>query len=405
MKKLLCLIAALLMLCTCATAESHGSALDAFYSLTGTKATPEVPIKTSAEHLADIMSGAYTDVPADPIEAVTVAAALESLTAINSKDIAAYASQHALAVEQVRNAYYRSLANVLRAEIMVRPASEERYKNIQVILSLFLEKNAPTETEQATRQAIRKSMTPRHAATIAQEYQLPAEFVEFVIMDEQWDDDRWENDDDWKAETDWYDDVAADFIALTPGVMDDQNTSRVADMQAKLIALGYLVGKADGVFSEHTQEALRQFQRANGMPATGVYDAEANNRILSTNAVARWDYQNSFDDSPYLDDSPDYDNSADKTDSPDYDNSADKTDSPDYDNSADKTDSPSYDNSPDTADSPDYDNSPDNQNTPKPTDSPDYDDSPENQSAPKPTDSPDYDNSPDQPDSPDYEDS
>ena len=47
-------------------------------------------------------------------------------------------------------------------------------------------------------------------------------------------------------------------------------SNAVADMQNRLIALGYLKGKADGNFGSQTKLALMAFQRANGLTTDGV---------------------------------------------------------------------------------------------------------------------------------------
>jgi len=285
---------------------------------------------------------------------------------------------------------------VLRAEIMVNPASEARYQNVQVILSLFLETDE-TKVDHASREAIRNGMTPESAETIAAEYKLPARFVEFVIMDDHWDDDLWENDDDWRENTGWADDLyddSADELSL--GDRDSAKSNRIADLQERLIALGYLTGKADGVFGPKTQAALMQYQLANGAPATGRLDDDDFDDMISADVVARWDYDDSFD----YDDS--YDNSVDYDDSVDYDNSVDYDDSVDYDNSVDYDDSVDYDNSADYDNSVDYDDAPE---APTPTRAPVAQDSPDH--SPDYDSSPDYENSPDNSpdDSPDYEDS
>ena len=41
-------------------------------------------------------------------------------------------------------------------------------------------------------------------------------------------------------------------------------------MQENLIQLGYLTGKADGVYGVKTVAAVRAFQKANGLPQDGV---------------------------------------------------------------------------------------------------------------------------------------
>jgi peptidoglycan hydrolase-like protein with peptidoglycan-binding domain len=47
----------------------------------------------------------------------------------------------------------------------------------------------------------------------------------------------------------------------------------VADVQTRLISLGYWLPGADGVFGSDMQQAVWAFQKANGLPRTGVVDA------------------------------------------------------------------------------------------------------------------------------------
>ena len=56
-----------------------------------------------------------------------------------------------------------------------------------------------------------------------------------------------------------------------------------------------------------------EHQLANGAPATGRFDDDDFDDMISADVVARWDYDDSFD----FDDSVDYDNSVDYDDSPD----------------------------------------------------------------------------------------
>ena len=46
--------------------------------------------------------------------------------------------------------------------------------------------------------------------------------------------------------------------------------SDVKSVQTKLIALGYLTGKADGTYGKKTEEAVRNFQKRNGLDADGI---------------------------------------------------------------------------------------------------------------------------------------
>ncbi|MBR6571818.1 MAG: peptidoglycan-binding protein [Clostridia bacterium] len=60
----------------------------------------------------------------------------------------------------------------------------------------------------------------------------------------------------------------------------------VADMQNRLIALGYLNGKADGNFGTKTSLALIAFQRANGLTADGIAGAKTLKKLNDSNATA-----------------------------------------------------------------------------------------------------------------------
>ena len=75
------------------------------------------------------------------------------------------------------------------------------------------------------------------------------------------------------------------FIPLERGTNDTRTTTRVADMQTRLIELGFLKSKADGNFGPQTQAALKAFQEANGLTVTGIYDEADEQRLLDTNAV------------------------------------------------------------------------------------------------------------------------
>ena len=425
MKKKFAMILALVLALASVAAFAEGSALEAFRQLTGQDTTlaqdeqAPVTFKTSEDYLDEIMAGAYATPAADQAAAASLAPALSNLSAITMQDIASYAAGHALSVAQVRNAYYRALANVLRAEILVNPASEERYKNVQVILSLFLDTDDGDAAAEAEREAIRLSMTRETAQSIASDYNLPADFVEFIIMDDDWDDDDWENDDDWGEA--WNDDATA---GLEQGNRDDAQSTRVAELQTRLIALGYLSGKADGIFGQRTEAALREFQLANGIAPTGVYDADDAERLFAANAVARWDYVEDFYDT---DDDDYYDDLYDDTDDDDvyYDDTDDDDvyydDTNDDDVYYDDTDDDdsysggSYDDTDDDGSYDGYDDT-DDDNRPAATPQPDYDDTddddsyddyddtddddraepqPEPQPEPKPEPQPDYDDTDD----------
>ncbi len=63
-------------------------------------------------------------------------------------------------------------------------------------------------------------------------------------------------------------------------------SSAVAEMQKRLISLGYLTGKADGNFGPKTSLALIAFQKANKLTADGIAGSKTLNKLNSTNVVA-----------------------------------------------------------------------------------------------------------------------
>ena len=117
MKKLITLALALILtLAASLSAAAESSALDAFRQLTGEDAgQTSGTAKTSEQYLNEVMQGNYASAFLDTATAQTAAGELDGLSAVTTQDIAAYAAAHGLSVAQVRNAYYRALANVLRA--------------------------------------------------------------------------------------------------------------------------------------------------------------------------------------------------------------------------------------------------------------------------------------------------
>ena len=59
----------------------------------------------------------------------------------------------------------------------------------------------------------------------------------------------------------------------------------VKAMQNRLIALGYLTGKADGKFGNQTSLALIAFQRANGLKADGIMGAATTKKLNQTSGT------------------------------------------------------------------------------------------------------------------------
>ena len=62
-------------------------------------------------------------------------------------------------------------------------------------------------------------------------------------------------------------------------------SDKVATIQVKLTELGYYELDTTGIFGDYTEEAVRNFQIANGLDATGVVDAKTYEKLFSDDAV------------------------------------------------------------------------------------------------------------------------
>ncbi len=71
----------------------------------------------------------------------------------------------------------------------------------------------------------------------------------------------------------------------TPGNLKQGSTGNaVKEMQERLIALGYLSGKADGIFGAKTFAALVAFQKANRLTADGIFGVKTQKALSSSSA-------------------------------------------------------------------------------------------------------------------------
>lgn len=75
-----------------------------------------------------------------------------------------------------------------------------------------------------------------------------------------------------------YESQESDVAAPRP-VASGISTERATEIQEALIKHGYLEGPASGQYDEKTAEAMKQFQQANKLPATGLPSAHALKRL------------------------------------------------------------------------------------------------------------------------------
>ena len=77
----------------------------------------------------------------------------------------------------------------------------------------------------------------------------------------------------------------ATVAPLQNGNRDAEGETAVADLQTRLQELNYLSGKADGIFGDGTEAALKEFQALNGLEQTGALDAQTRAALESAAAV------------------------------------------------------------------------------------------------------------------------
>lgn len=68
---------------------------------------------------------------------------------------------------------------------------------------------------------------------------------------------------------------------LTPGI----HSSLVSKMQSRLIELGYMTGETSSFYGDVTKQAVLDYQKAAGIPQTGMMDTAALNHLYSDSAV------------------------------------------------------------------------------------------------------------------------
>jgi hypothetical protein len=69
--------------------------------------------------------------------------------------------------------------------------------------------------------------------------------------------------------------------AAAPASEAKAESMTIAEMQKRLTELGYNPGPADGAAGKRTTDALKKFQQANKLPATGTLDPETIRRLRS----------------------------------------------------------------------------------------------------------------------------
>ena len=173
----LTLIATLCLMITAAIAfaEDDKAQMDAYWRIVGN--TDQVDPLTRA------MNGAYGEL------------SLAELKSVTADDLLVFSASNRLPVAMTRYAYYAALADRLSAG-MEASYSAERAE----LLSLFLGmKESPRDkAENERRREIRRSLTEADVKAYAAETGLPAGFLAWLLLDDEWYEADWEDGDDWR---------------------------------------------------------------------------------------------------------------------------------------------------------------------------------------------------------------
>lgn len=158
-------------------------------------------------------------------DAVDIAA----LKAVTPEELLAFAAENRLPVSMARYAYYTALADSLAVQI------DQYSGETKELLALFLamKTNPRDSVANQERRTIRKGLTEADINAYAAETGLPASFLAWLLLDDEWHETDWEEGDDWRegrrnwSFADWVD--ASDLQAKygREAVVTDDEVERV----------------------------------------------------------------------------------------------------------------------------------------------------------------------------------
>lgn len=117
---------------------------------------------------------------------------LEALKAVTAEELLAFAAENKLPVSMARHAWYTALAARLAVELP-QGATGER-----LALFLAMGQNARDKAANEERRAIRKALTEADINAYAAETGLPAGFLAWLMLDDEWYEPEWDDGDDWR---------------------------------------------------------------------------------------------------------------------------------------------------------------------------------------------------------------
>lgn len=123
---------------------------------------------------------------------------LDELKAITKDELLAFAVTYKLPVSMARHAWYTTLAASLEGQLPATPTGE------RLALFLAMKNNARDKAANEDRRAIRKEITEADIHTYAAETGLPAGFLCWLLLDDEWHEPEWDDGDEWqKGRKDW----------------------------------------------------------------------------------------------------------------------------------------------------------------------------------------------------------
>lgn len=123
------------------------------------------------------------------------AVSLAELTATTPDALLAFAAENRLPVSMARHAYYTALADSLGKELAAIENGEIRER---LALFLAMKDNPRDSAANQQRRTIRQTLTEADVSAYAAEIGLPAGFLVWLMLDDEWYEPEWEDGDDWR---------------------------------------------------------------------------------------------------------------------------------------------------------------------------------------------------------------
>lgn len=164
-----------------ALAEEDGAQMKAYWRIVGNA--------DQNDPLTRAMNGAYDEI------------SLEELKAVTADDLLDFSAANRLPVAMTRYAYYTALAERLTQEMDALYSGETE---AQLSLFLAMKNVSRDKAANAQRHAIRKALTEADISTYAAETGLPAGFLAWLLLDDEWYQPDWDDGEDWReGRRDW----------------------------------------------------------------------------------------------------------------------------------------------------------------------------------------------------------